>query len=158
MGDSLKTALMKDVLAPTVQTVYRWLDQYPSFREKYERARLLQADIHADTMMEMAADVLKNPQKASAYRVAADILQWQASMRNPKMYGNKVTVESKAPPMNPSQIKAEIAALEKELNVDAGSTIKSRDAAGAEHPDPIVDDEPLKLRPSLFDKPAGTVQ
>lgn len=161
MGDSLKTALEKDVLAPTVQTIYRWLDMYPAFREKYERARLLQADVHADTMMDMARDVVKNPQKASAYRVAADILQWQAAMRNPKMYGSKVTVESKAAPMNAAQIKAEIAVLEKELNVDSAITNKSRDAAErmpAAQPDPIVDDEPLQLKPSLFDRPVGPVQ
>ena len=160
MGDSLKTALEKDILAPTVQTIYRWLDQYPLFREKYERARLLQADIHADTMMDMAKDVIKNPQKASAYRVASDILQWQAAMRNPKMYGSKVTVESKAAPMSAAQVKAEIALLEKELNVDTESTRKSRDAEDqpVAPPDPIVDDEPLQLKPSLFDRPVGPVQ
>jgi hypothetical protein len=73
-----------------------------------------------------------------------------------------VTVDSTKPPLNPTQIKAEIAALEKELNVDTLATNKSRDAEEngkpAAPPSPIVDDEPLQLRPSLFDKPVGPLQ
>lgn len=156
-GRSLKEALAKEPLSPSVTMIFRWLDSYPAFREKYERARLMQADVHADTMMEMAEEVLKNPQKASAYRVASDILQWQASMRNPKVYGSKVTVENKAPAMNAAQVKAEIAALEKELNVDTESTRKSRDAdeKPAAQPSPNPEDSYI---PSVFDKPIGPLQ
>lgn len=162
-GMSLKKALAKEPYGPSVMTIYRWLDGYPTFREKYERARLLQADVHADTMMDMAADVLENPQKASAYRVASDILQWQASMRNPKLYGSKVTVESKAAPLNPEQVKAEIKRLEEELNVDTDSTFKSRDAdtTAKNLPSPNPESASAELSqypPSLFDATVGTVQ
>lgn len=160
MGDSVKKALDKEPLGPTCMTFWRWLDMYPAFREKYERARIMQADMHADTMMDMAERVLANPRNASAFRVAADILQWQASMRNPKLYGSRVTVESKAPVMNADELKKEIAALEKELNVDTTSTRRSRDLnhedVPAAQPDPNSDIENPK--PSLFDETIGPMQ
>lgn len=160
-GDSVKKALDKEPLGPTMNMFWRWLDEYPAFREKYERARIMQADFHADTMMDMAEKVLANPRNASAYRVAADILQWQASMRNPKLYGHKVEVENKAPVMDGDKLKKEIAALEKELNVSKQTTrekdldhTKPKEDVPAAQPDPIAD----PLRPSLFDETIGRLQ
>lgn len=133
LGMTIKASLAKEPLGPSLMVFWKWLDEYPEFREKYERARLLQADMHADTMMAMAEEVLVNPHKASAFRVAVDILQWQASMRNPKMYGSKLSIETKGEKIiDPVKLKAEIAALEKELNVDKESTARSRDLNHAE--------------------------
>lgn len=117
MGETIKAALAKEPLAPNLPTFWKWLDEFPEFREKYERARQMQADIHADRILEMAADVIANPRVAAAYKVASDILKWQAEIRDPKKYGQKVQHELKAPPLKPDDLKAEIKRLEEELGV-----------------------------------------
>lgn len=116
LGDTLHQALGKEPLGPSVPLFWRWLDEYPEFREMYERARVLQADLMCDTIMVMAQNVLKTPKFAPAYKVAADILKWQAEIRNPARYGTKVTVEHKAT-LDPVKMKKEIAQLEKELGL-----------------------------------------
>lgn len=123
-GLSLEEVLREvGFLAPTVVTVYRWLEIYPDFREKYERARQLQADIQADKMLEMSRDVLKDPRAATAYRVAVDILKWQAAVRNPGKYGKTLDESGKNKPLDPAKLRAEIKRLEQELGV-AESKVK----------------------------------
>lgn len=117
LGRSLNQALKHvGYLAPTLSQFWRWIDAHPDFRDKYERARQLQADQQADTMLEMAEDVLKNPKAATAYRVASDILRWQAEVRNRSKYGSKA--EDKTPKsLDPGKLRAEIKRLENELGV-----------------------------------------
>lgn len=120
LGKTLREALDEmGVLAPTVQTVWNWQDSIPEFGEKMERARQFSADGHADMMLEMAREAIKNPSKAAAIRVASDILKWQAEIRNQKKYGSKVQHELTKPPMSPLELRAEIKALEAELGVKA---------------------------------------
>jgi hypothetical protein len=118
-GRTLEKALAKvGPLGPsTVTTVYRWLDLYPEFREKYERARQLQADIDADTIRDLAEEVLKKPREANAFRVSADLLKWQAEVRNPGKYGKSMDDKGKNKPMDPSKIREEIKRLESELGI-----------------------------------------
>lgn len=117
MGLTLKQSIEKvpPIRRPTMKQVWRWLDELPEFAEMYDRARRLQADCHADRMLEMASEVIAKPTAAAAYRVAGDMLKWQAEMRNPGKYGQKVTHEIKAPPMDPKKLKDEIARLEADL-------------------------------------------
>lgn len=124
MGKSLQEAL-DDIgfLAPSIVTVYKWFDLYPEFREKYERARQLQADMQADRMLEMARSVLKEPKAATAYRVAVDILKWQAAVRDPKKYGKMLEDDKAKKPLDPAKLRAEIKRLEQELGV-AESKVK----------------------------------
>ena len=106
MGKSLQEAL-NDIgfLAPNIVTVYKWLDLYPEFREKYERARQLQADLQADSMLEMSRSVIKEPKAATAYRVAVDILKWQAAVRNPGKYGKTIDESGKNKPLDPAKLQ-----------------------------------------------------
>lgn len=120
LGKTLTKALeIAGPLAPNKATFWRWLEEFPAFGEQYERARAMQADAHADRMLELADDVLERPNRAAAIKVASDIIKWQAEIRNPRTYGSKVQHELKAPPMSPEQLKKEIAALEAELGVKA---------------------------------------
>lgn len=116
LGATLKQALEKEPMGPAIPTFWRWLDEYPEFREMYERARVLQADLISDTIMTMAENVLRQPKFAAAYKVAVDILRWQAEIRNPARYGSKVTVEHKQT-LDPKKMVQEIAQLEKELGL-----------------------------------------
>jgi hypothetical protein len=117
-GDTLEEALEKiGFLAPTLTTVYRWFELYPEFKEKYETARTLQADVHADRMLMMSREVLSKPTAATAYRVAVDILKWQAEVRNSGRYGKRIDESGKKKPMDPAKLRAEIKRLEAELGV-----------------------------------------
>lgn len=120
LGKTLRQALVEvGPLAPTIATVWKWQDSVPEFGEKMERARQFSADGHADLMLEMAQQVIATPSKASAIKVASDILKWQAEIRNSKKYGSKVQHELTKPPMSPLELRAEIKALEAELGVKA---------------------------------------
>lgn len=117
LGKTLQQALEEvGYIAPKLRTVWIWFETHPDFKEKYDRARKLQADMQADRMIELGEAVLKAPKAATAYKVAIDVLKWQAEVRNRAKYGSKaddVTPKS----MDPSKIRAEIARLEKELGV-----------------------------------------
>lgn len=117
-GDTLEDALEKiGFLAPNIVTVYRWLELYPEFKERYESARTLQADVHADRMLTMSREVLSKPTASTAYRVAVDILKWQAAIRNPGRYGRVLDESNKKKPLDPAKLRAEIKRLEAELGV-----------------------------------------
>lgn len=117
MGLTLDQSLKKiGHLAPSKMLVWKWMDDFPDFREKYERAHQFQADSLADSMLELATKVLDQPNAASAFRVSADILRWHAEIRKPKVYGSKAN-EQKEAPLNPAKIKAEIKRLEEHLGL-----------------------------------------
>ena len=116
-GKSLRQALQEvGYLAPTPKRFWRWIEENQDFREKYERARMLQADTLADRMLEMHEEVLKQPRAASAYKVSGDILRWQAEVRNRARYGAKSEEKAK-PPMDAAKMRDEIKRLQKELGV-----------------------------------------
>lgn len=118
LGKTLEEAL-KEVgyLAPSIPQLWTWLDQHEDFREKYDRARQLQADMLADKTLKFVKDVLADPKAAPAYKVATDILKWHAAIRNRKVYNPMDNSNEKQAPLDAAKIKAEIKRLEKELGV-----------------------------------------
>jgi hypothetical protein len=118
-GATLLEALEKvGYLAPSISTCWRWLDEHQDFRESMDRARLLQADMQADELIKISRDVVKQPSLATAYRVACDILKWQAEKRNPAKYAPKDTDSKSKKVLNQQEIKAEIKRLESELGIE----------------------------------------
>lgn len=118
LGKTLQQALdAVGYLAPAMSTIWSWLEKYPDFRDKYERARLLQADIHADKMLEMSQAVVNVPNAANAYRVAIDVLKWQAEVRNKQRYGRKTDDSASKKPLDAAKLRQEIKRLEAELGV-----------------------------------------
>jgi hypothetical protein len=118
LGMTLQQALKEiGYLAPTPAAVWRWMDEHADFREMYERARQLQADQYADKMLEMGQEVIDRPSNAAAYRVAIDVLKWQAEVRNRAKYGSKVDESGKNKPLDPAKLRTEIKRLEQELGV-----------------------------------------
>ena len=71
---------------PSERVVYYWLDQFPEFVQKYERARELQQDRASDEIVEIA-DETTDPNKA---RLQIDARKWRASKLAPKKYGDKL--------------------------------------------------------------------
>jgi hypothetical protein len=119
LGNSLRDALeIVGPLAPSMPTFWRWLDEYPEFRVKYERARQMQGDVLADEILDMAKIVVQKPSLAAAIRVASDILMWQAGIRDVK-YNSKVAPEEKRKLLPADELRKEIGRLELELGVKA---------------------------------------
>jgi len=93
------------VLAPGIasrigihpSTFYDWQQQHPDFAESIARAREESAHRIADRLLALADAALAEPALANAVRVAADILKWQAGVRNPAMYGERQRIEIDAP-------------------------------------------------------------
>ena len=78
-------------------TFYVWQQQYDDFREGIARAREESAHRIADRMLALADVALSEPALANAVRVAADILKWQAQVRNPGVYGERQRIELNVP-------------------------------------------------------------
>lgn len=130
MGATVRQALERvGYLAPNIVVFYRWLEAHPEFREKYDRARQLQADTHADKIVELGEEVLKNPKFAPAFKVAIDTMRWSAEVRNRGKYGAKGEAAGKAKLMNAEKLRAEIKRLEKELGVVDSSAKKGETSA-----------------------------
>ena len=94
LGNSLR-ATTKIKGMPSHQTVYNWLNKYPSFVEQYTRAKQDSADSDADRIEEIAEKVLTGEYDPQQARVAMDAYKWTAGKKRPKKYGDKQYVETK---------------------------------------------------------------
>lgn len=102
---------------PSITIINIWLQDNERFRRMMDKARILQADYLADEMLLLASKVRGDPRNANAYKVAADILRWQASVRNVRKYGDKTQIEVREVHKSPAQIQKEIIDLAAEFNV-----------------------------------------
>ena len=75
---------------PGRTTVFRWMDENPDFASRYARARMLQADLMDDLILETANAC--TPATAHADRVKISAFQWRAAKLKPKVYGDKAEV------------------------------------------------------------------
>lgn len=126
LGKTLQQALDHvGYLAPAISRFWKWLEEFPEFREQYERARQMSADMDADKMKELGEEVIKNPKAAAAYRVYMNVLMWQAEMRNTGKYGKKR--DAKPPKeLDPTKLRQEIKRLEKELGIAENKVVPLR--------------------------------
>ena len=107
VGESL-LKITKSEGFPGEGTVYRWLDANDSFREKYARAREMQAEHYAaeiidlaDSPVEARKTVIKPDgseeitigDAVERTRVQIDARKWYASKVAPKKYGDKAQME-----------------------------------------------------------------
>lgn len=73
---------------PSLNIVYRWIDEEPDFREMYGRARALQQDAAVDEIIQIA-DTDPDPQRA---RNRIDARKWRAAKLAPKKYGDQQNI------------------------------------------------------------------
>jgi len=107
IGRSL-LAITDDPKFPSENTVYRWKNQYPEFREKYMRAREDQAEHYAAEIIALADTPVvaeKRTIKADGSeevvigdavdrtRLQIDARKWYASKLAPKVFGDKVQTQ-----------------------------------------------------------------
>ena len=88
-GETLLSITAKAEM-PSYRAIMEWLDKYPDFAHNYARARDKQADFYADRVGDLSKEVLQNPKDSNAYRVAGDLLKWQAMIRAPRRYSERM--------------------------------------------------------------------
>ena len=108
---------------PSHAACYRWLAQFPYFRERYSRARALQADYIADKIVQIANTPIEmevqedgfnaygsfsKTTKADAVnhrRLLINALQWKASKLAPEKYGDKIDFTTQGEKLEPTVIQ-----------------------------------------------------
>lgn len=141
IGDMICEALSTEVVAlktlcqredfPSQSVVYKWLNIYPSFVEKYTRAREAQADLMAEQILEIA-DATENDtvvgengeypnhEWINRSKLRVDARKWLCSKILPKKYGDRVDVTSKDDKINNITPEALVAIADK-INKNAAS-------------------------------------
>lgn len=105
---------------PHVSTVFRWIEAYEDFRDRYARAREAQAHNMAEELMEIADDgsndwmerqrqdgsieTVLNSEHVQRSRLRVDSRKWLLSKMLPKVYGDKVTQEHTGPGGGPVRL------------------------------------------------------
>jgi len=94
---------------PTYTTIARWLRTYPSFYEKFCQAKVLQTTKHIDDIMDIADDC-DETSKAGVQKakLQVDTRRWAAERLMPRVYGNKLGIETS----DSKDTKKQIAKLE----------------------------------------------
>ena len=102
-GKALREICAHDGM-PSVSTVFRWLEAREDFRERYARARDVQAQVVAEggLLEAMKAGAALDPQAA---RVRFDAARWLAGKLAPKVYGEKTTTELTGPGGGPVKLQ-----------------------------------------------------
>lgn len=80
---------------PSEPTVYRWLEQFPAFRERYVRARELQAETMADMVVDVAMNAPAS-EDPSRIRAKMEALKWRAGRLKPAKYGEPNLIRRRA--------------------------------------------------------------
>lgn len=88
-GKSLRKICMGEEF-PNASTVYVWLDRFPSFAEKYARAREAATEDMLEDILEIADATGVDPQEK---RVRIDTRKWVMGRLKPKKYGDKQHVD-----------------------------------------------------------------
>ena len=129
LGESL-VEVCSDKAMPSLTTVYKWLNLFPEFTDRYARARLVQADVLFDEIIKIADTPVigvKTITKPSGVettegdmiehrRLRVDARKWVAAKLAPKKYGEKVETTLKGDANNPIAIE----------NVTARELVQSR--------------------------------
>lgn len=106
-GVSLRKLCMSEEF-PNASTVYVWLDRFPSFAEKYARAR----EAATEDMLEAILEIADDPKiEVQDKRVRIDTRKWAMSKLNMKKYGEKKTTESNVTVQLDEKRQAKITAI-----------------------------------------------
>lgn len=91
---------------PCQDTLFTWLKDYPEFSEQYAQAKICQIELLVDEILEISDDasqdqyvnelgvLVPNPPAINRARLKVDTRKWLASKLVPKIYGNKIDIES----------------------------------------------------------------
>lgn len=88
-GMSLRKICMQEDF-PDAATIYRWLDKYPEFCDKYVRAREAATEDMLEEILEIADSTEIDPNDK---RVRIDTRKWAMGKLKPKKYGERQVVD-----------------------------------------------------------------
>jgi hypothetical protein len=93
-GESLRS-ICSDPDMPSQSMVYRWLDdeRYSTFRDKYARAREIQAEHGFDEITEICSLLRTGKIDANTARVEIDAIKWQLGKLKPAKYSDKIQID-----------------------------------------------------------------
>lgn len=89
IGRSL-VSICKDDGMPAYSLVMAWCQDDDDFRERYARARELQADYIADEII----DIADGAKDANIARLQIDARKWKAGKLRPKVYGDRLNLDA----------------------------------------------------------------
>lgn len=79
---------------PGYRTIMTWLTEDPKFQQQYARAREDQGDFYAEKVVSTAENCSADFFEIQKARLQMDAYKWAAAKRKPKVYGDKLNVES----------------------------------------------------------------
>lgn len=91
---------------PCQDTLFAWLKKYPEFSEQYAQAKICQIELLVDEILEIADDEtndcfidedgkpVSNNSVINRARLKIDTRKWLACKLVPKVYGNKIDIDS----------------------------------------------------------------
>lgn len=89
------TNVAKDKDMPSWTTVWRKICDDPDFERRYMTAMASRGMVYADQLDEINNSVLSGMLDPQAARLVSDNKKWQASRLIPKVYGDRMGIESK---------------------------------------------------------------
>lgn len=98
---------------PPARNVYRWLKKHPVFCHQYARAKIEQANIFAEEILNTVDKSNINDWQHARFKV--DTLKWLLSKLLPKQYGDKYVIERKEEDEN-SEANKEMLKLSAEMD------------------------------------------
>ena len=98
--------ICSDPAMPSTSMVYRWLEEYESFRDKYARARKIQADLFAAETIDISDREMTDAVDVAKARLQYDARRWYASKIDAKKYGDKIQQEHTGPDGGAIEISA----------------------------------------------------
>lgn len=118
-GQSL-ARICKDEDMPCPSSVYKWLGEVPEFSEKYQRAKLDQADFFVEELLEIP-DTEEDVQRA---KLKTHVRMWAASKFKPKKYGDRLHQEVTGADGAPLQIPLVVLDGGNKLDFSLGKPVK----------------------------------
>lgn len=131
---SLQSLINANTHWPQKSTIYKWLARNKGFAENYAAAKVRQAEILVDEIIEISDDRFndsRNNDKVNRDRLRVDSRKWAASHLKPKNYGDRMHVAGvKDEPLEFSNVTvedankrlAELAAIATSRSTDDKST------------------------------------
>src|SRR5437764_2325766 len=92
-GDSLLAIIQSDGDWPSYRTIFRRIESDSDFRDRYDRARAVQAERWADELITLSDSLPKDAtaEQIGAVKLQVETRKWIIGKRLPKKYGDAPT-------------------------------------------------------------------
>jgi len=111
----LSTICARDDHIPSPTTINYWRNTHPEFDEMYEHAKIRQAEMLAEHILELSDESRGLPDEFNAIKLQIETRKWLAGKLKPRRYGDRSTVET-IDTTKEDEMKADL--LERQINND----------------------------------------